>query len=148
MNNTNSIQNQHKNYELKQRERLVELLEESSKAVGQHIDLAKKIPTAEEVHKMRADYLLANGVIVPPCKAGDTVYAIYDKKVYEAVCEYVTTVQHKEGSFTKIKAEFDIEDSFYYDGRKTRFGVYGMYETDVFLTKEEADEALKGGVQG
>ena len=115
----------------KQRDRLVELLiEYDTMRMMRHSigDCAK--------------HLLTKGVIVPPCKAGDTVYAIYDKQVYEAVCEYVTTVQHKEGSFTKIKAEFDIEDSFYYDGRKTRFGVYGMYEADVFLTKEEAEKAL------
>ena len=30
-----------------------------------------------------ADYLLANGVIVPPCKVGDTVYELKDKYMQE-----------------------------------------------------------------
>ena len=32
-----------------------------------------------------ADYLIANGVICPPCKVGDTVYVIYDGYVTTSV---------------------------------------------------------------
>jgi hypothetical protein len=93
-----------------------------------------------------ADHLLENGVVVPPCKVGDTVWAIYDKKIYEAIAEQVTVVSHISGNkIIKIKAEFDIEDWFYNDGRKTKYGIYGYYQENVFLTKEEAEQALKGG---
>lgn len=30
-----------------------------------------------KVSEITADYLLANGVIVPPCKVGDTIYCIW-----------------------------------------------------------------------
>ena len=120
----------------KQRERLVELIQASVNGCARN--------WAETI----ADYLLANGVVVPPCKAGDTVWAIYDKKIYEAIAEQVTVVSHISGNkIIKIKAEFDIEDWFYNDGRKTKYGIYGYYQEDVFLTKEEAEQALKGGAE-
>lgn len=36
-----------------------------------------------------ADYLLKNGVIVPPCKVGDTVYILQGGKILSA---YVTEI--------------------------------------------------------
>ena len=90
-----------------------------------------------------ADKILADGWIRPPCKAGSTVYVIYDKKVYEAIAEQVTVVSHISGNnIIKIKAEFDVEDWFYNDGRKTKYGIYGYYQENVFLTKEEAEQKL------
>ena len=81
----------------KQKDRLVELLEESSKRVGEYIDSRHIIPSAEEVHSLRADYLLANGVIVTPCKVGDTVYKI------RKFCE--TNIGYKE----EYKSEEEFE---------------------------------------
>ena len=55
----------------KQRERLVELLEEADQKVQEYIlenDHMDWIPKAKELSEVRTDYLLANGVIVPPCK--------------------------------------------------------------------------------
>ena len=74
-----------------------------------------------------ADYLLANGVIVPPCKVGDKVYLILlHEKVEEfdvaGFCLYPT------GLFVQI----------YYDHQ-----VYSIKTDNVFLTKEEAEEKLK-----
>ena len=59
----------------KQRERLVELLSGYYKEYAGGI-FVFSIPDeeAEEI----ADYLLANGVIVPPCKVGDMVYRIVE----------------------------------------------------------------------
>lgn len=37
-----------------------------------------------------ADYLLANGVIVPPCKVGDTVYELQNKRIQAYTIETVT----------------------------------------------------------
>ena len=51
-----------------ERERLIELIRE---AMRKHEITIENyvIPTSDYI----ADYLLANGVIVPPCKVGDTV---------------------------------------------------------------------------
>lgn len=49
------------------RDRLIELLEQAEGLKN------NDIPSLEE----KADYLLANGVIVPPCKVGDIIW-VYD----------------------------------------------------------------------
>ena len=74
-----------------------------------------------------ADCLLANGVIVPPCKVGDKVYIItLDKTVEEytvnGVCQYTN------GIFVEL---IDFNHIFDIPAHK------------VFLTKEKAVEKLK-----
>lgn len=46
--------------------RLIQLLDEVARI--------KDCPDSEQI----AEYLLANGVLVPPCKVGDTVYAVLE----------------------------------------------------------------------
>ena len=76
-----------------------------------------------------ADYLLANGVIVPPCKAGDTIYrcAFERNEVWEweivAVKVYADQVIFIDDS-DNVFTEEDIGKT-------------------VFLTKEEAERVLK-----
>ena len=95
-----------------------------------------------------ADLLLADGVIVPPCKVGDTVYVIFEKKIYEAIVEQLTVSDVLKGKrIIRIRAEFEIEDWFYNDSRKTTYGIYRDWQDDIFLTKEEAEAALKGGAE-
>ena len=72
-----------------------------------------------------ADYLLANGVIVPPCKAGDTVYCL--DTIGNPINDYVV----QNVGITATQGGFGIERGFD-DFGKT-----------VFLTKEEAKRALK-----
>ena len=79
-----------------------------------------------------ADHLIANGVIVPPVKVGQTVWFIRDKyhnKIEETNVEKV--IVKNGGIYIKL-------------------GCNSMYETScnsigktVFLTKEEAEKALK-----
>ena len=64
-----------------------------------------------------ADYLIEHGVIVLPCKAGDTLY-----------CESAI-----KGHITYLKAP-DLE--WIFENRET-FG------KEIFLTREEAERALK-----
>ena len=95
----------------------------------------------------KADYLLANGVIVPPCKVGDKVYWVvdnitdrnikefcitYDEKTDFGVCEFtVYGFMRREDNSLRIC----IEEIEYYT-------VFFLYEKDigktVFLTKAEA----------
>ena len=84
-----------------------------------------------------ADYLLANGVIVPPCKVGDTVYSIqgFNGKVENCEPYTVTEIYVSEHDLICVH----ITDCWLF----TR----NMYKEDfgktVFLTKEEAEQALK-----
>ena len=97
------------------RDRLVELIQNSVNGCARH--------WAEVI----ADHLIANGVIVPPCKVGDTVW-VYDfmwglipckgDRPYHCICG-------EEGGCT-FKMSFTDDD----------FG------KTVFLTREEAEQAL------
>ena len=64
-----------------------------------------------------ADYLLEHGVIVLPCKAGDTLY-----------CESAI-----KGHITYLKAP-DLE--WIFENRE-------IFGKEIFLTREEAEQALK-----
>ena len=77
-----------------------------------------------------ADHLLANGVIVPPCKVGQTVYVV-DKRLNVWWQGEVDCVYCNKNSF-EYGILFDNDE-------------YGAYnEEDVFFTKEEAEQELKG----
>lgn len=101
-----------------------------------------------------ADHLLANGVIVPPCKVGDTVYSIT-----ECSCEDIDGV-HTECEFYG----YGIDDRICTIPNGARcpyqYRIIECYVTEfnilmltrqwgkkVFLTREEAERALKGGEQ-
>ena len=84
-----------------------------------------------------ADHLIANGVIVLPCKVGDTVYCIWQ---YEDFA--------KEGTpFIKE----DVVESFIYDEGEMKPITKDWVEMDdrwyrlkdILYTKEEAEKALK-----
>ena len=87
-----------------------------------------------------ADYLLANGVIVPPCKVGDTVYVISryyagDWEVYK--CEIDTITIYENNTFISCVAN-DVRFG------KINFGLnVSEIGKTVFLTKEQAEEKLK-----
>lgn len=110
-----------------ERERLIELLLEWGNKENDGV-------RAESI----ADYLLANGVIVLPCKVGDTVYEICERrrsgKWQKAIVERV--VHGIEIGIDKILTARCGTTTYVYLSR--------LGET-VFLTREEAEKALKGG---
>ena len=96
-----------------------------------------------------ADHLIANGVIVPPCKVGDTVYyinrfyhielrkdTIYKAKVVRFVTTFLGTslvIQIRDESGCTELSNIDcVETPNIKDFSKT-----------VFLTKEAAEQKLK-----
>lgn len=92
---------------------------------------------------MLADHLLENGVIVPPCKVGDTVWylnryhsismckdAVYEAKVVRVYVEKENTLCLS----IQIKNEWGT----------TEFPHITEIGKTVFLTKEEAEGALRG----
>jgi len=89
----------------------------------------------------RADYLLANGVIVPPCKVGDTVYRVMrDKRIkqpyqYKVIgfwysadetCNNLHLVRYVNGVF---ESSMSVP--------------FSEFNRILFLTREEAEKALK-----
>ena len=93
------------------RERLIDLIREAKKHT-------KNANSDLERNMIFTDYLLEHGVIVPPCKVGDTVYSIemhiVDKWVKYKVCEIPFSLTLWEHGWK-----------------------------DIFLTREEAERALK-----
>ena len=75
------------------------------------------------------DEILANGVIVPPCKVGQIVWLIRTGKIEETTVEKI--VLKDGGLYLKL-----LCNSFY----ETTCRSIGK---TVFLTKEEAEEKLK-----
>lgn len=116
-----------------ERERLVELLD---------IIIQPGQKTLGDI----ADYLLANGVIVPPCLVGDTVW-INNK--YGTIKSKVSNITLIEDNKFLVKLHYDVR--YCYDNHIETLGYVGYTEENfefgktVFLTKEEAEQALKGG---
>ena len=127
------------------RDRLIELINFAHNGVGAMKNRHKTV--AEIV----ADYLLENGVIVPPCKVGTTVYRIV--KLYGDKTPIIVEGEVFEIALTHENVE--IKKRFYFlekDGNKiiNRYSLWCEFDEfgkTVFLTKEEAENALKGGVE-
>ena len=111
------------------KEKLIELL----KKADENADL-KCITDYEDAVADIADYLLANGVIVPPCKVGDTVY-LPIKTDWGTIENYeiVEVGQDRDGIYFRI-----------YDEEQNKVYLEEIGKT-VFLTKEEAEGKLKKG---
>lgn len=113
------------------RERLIELMRQAFNVSDDNYGT----PNTEQV----VDYLLENSVIVLPVKVGDTVY----------------TVSKRDGIVAKMVVEIswkldwagtDLGWGLILSGKRSnnRYNVSNIGKT-VFLTKEEAEKALKGG---
>ena len=96
-----------------------------------------------------ADHLLANGVIVPPCKVGQTVYFIYGEKIIQGTVRLIRPFIDKEKTIFKGNVIGEFESVFYEDGRKEEYEIYVVFdkpfgsERVAYLTKEEAEQKLK-----
>ena len=87
-----------------------------------------------DLHESLADYLLENGVIVPPCKVGDTVFDIGGfPKIMEAEVETMTT-DGQEMSSVVVEPQKPFHRWF------VNWKDLGKY---VFLTREAAEKELK-----
>ena len=131
-----------------ERERLIELIRKARSFFMEDDDY-------ENIDEYIADHLLANGVIVPPCKVGDNVYSLD-----ECSCEDI------DGVYTKCEFYGYGEDDMICAipcGAKCpyQYRVIKCYVTEsnilmfarlwgktVFLTKEEAEKALKERSEG
>lgn len=122
------------------RDRLIELVKHVPYGVGVGATFEQSFC------KKVADHLIANGVIVPPCKVGDTVYrVIADKRIkhpyeYKVIgfwysadetCNNLHLVRYVNGVFdSSISVPFT------------------EFNRILFLAKEEAEKALKESENG
>ena len=90
-----------------------------------------------------SDHLLANGVIVPPCKVGDIVYVL--------TTDSPTGIEETKVSKIKIrvkengKISYRVSAPCVYDDWGDAHWTFCIFEFGeiVFLTKEEAEAKLK-----
>lgn len=85
-----------------------------------------------------ADYLLDNGVIVPPCKVGDTVYVLGDEYFWEAEIIGYSVMTSKWN-----RREYEVVQFFYKGEEKVNSMFVEKIGKEMFLSKAEAEYALK-----
>ena len=118
------------------RDKLLELIRQHCLL---QLNLTECTATAEtSCAECLADYLLANGVILPPCKVGDTVYAVGYREIYAGTVIEIKSFETEDGT----EKTYHAED----DGYPIGFTDEDFGKT-VFLTREEAERALRE-VQG
>ena len=118
------------------KDRLKELLKNAP--MGLLVDgytLEHIVPT-KSIEKI-ADHLLAEGVIVPPCKVGQTVYVIQLCEIYE--CR-VNEICMGAGNNNVVVLDRFINGFLIRRYVAEYFNAFGK---TVFLTREEAEQALK-----
>ena len=117
-----------------QREKLIEIIGKPINMLG-----------SDDLFGGIADHLLKNGVIVPPCKVGDTVYCINtffqsDPRITECEVDalHITSGKNIRGHRTppyalvRSKNMRSLSQRIYFE----KFGV------SAFLTRDEAEQAL------
>jgi hypothetical protein len=123
------------------RDRLIELMKKADKIASN-----KLIMDYDDAIADNADYLLANGVIVPPCKVGDMVYYIINNNIQEVkVSEIKIYGNNYVVANAKCLDELEMCDCTCDCSKKTCnvwFDFKSLGKT-VVLTKEEAEAKLK-----
>jgi DNA-directed RNA polymerase beta subunit len=107
----------------KMREKLIEIIRKARKKT-------KEAKCDFEREHIFADELIANGVIVPPCKVGDKVYVV-DVCAKEVIERKIMEIRQTEGGMIYIH-------SCGFDYTATSNG------KTFFLSREDAEKALKG----
>lgn len=124
------------------RDRLVEMLQKRSCFHSKCRNSCSKcdgIPINDDDIDNLADYLLANSVVVLPCKVGDMVYfVIEDDETEEG--KYISKQQINDVSTRGIF----VSDSLTEENCGI-FIPFSDFGKTAFLSEEEAERALKGG---
>ena len=110
------------------RDRLIELIQQAYKKCHDITHCSKCAYTEKGGDcflNMLADHLLSAGVIVPPCKVGDTVYQTDGVIIYESCINEIDIMRSSTIYYT---------DGVAFDERSIG--------NSIFLTKEEAERAL------
>lgn len=115
---------------MNERERLIEILKDNQGDNTYYM-------TDEAVQSV-ADVLIENGVVVLPCKVGSIMYVIRPdtKQIYECIASHFNIYEPTRSN----EIRYFIKDKERYSNAS--FTDIGKI---VFFTKEEAEQALKGG---
>ena len=115
-----------------ERERLIEIICEGlAQNCGGNCTLPNKM-YCQNCHIL-ADYLLANGVIVPPCKVGDTVYFVHRGRIKQLEIHNITYSSKYKDFYLYFVSD---------DGSESNINYNHFIGYKLFLTKEEAEKAL------
>ena len=115
------------------RDRLIELLN-TCQDRGQRWNYFESGQSVESVtNEILADHLLANGVIVPPYKVGSPIYRIIGEN----------TLNPKIAKWDIVSLIIYPDEIGYVDDTDNWIPLKDFGKT-VFLTREEAERALKG----
>ena len=113
------------------RDRLIELINGKLKEEFNNVPLRASINVA--------DHLIANGVIVPPCKVGTTLFFLYNSPYADKPDLTPRIYKTTDWYFEVDKAGIVINTSDIHSFNKAYDYVLGK---TVFLTREEAEKAL------
>lgn len=135
-----------------ERDRLIKLIEEGTRiAYDKSLEEVRRIVKENHhfnsatdrtvsISEIVADFLLENGVIVPPVKVGDTVYEIRENGRSpisgRRFDRCITTVQMLDCAAIR-KSTLYAKEKRYAKNDSVRLG------KTVFLTREEAEKALE-----
>ena len=127
------------------RDRLIDIIYCAGRDYDDYVDAQHEIGMSahEDFDSWLADDLLANGVILPPCKVGDRVFIIekeyrlnkVEHKIITCEIEFIYVSSKTKRYHTK-KLECPYMDNGF------NFRPKDIGKT-VFLTKEEAEQKLK-----
>ena len=136
------------------RDRLIEIFKKTDYSIFPNTTANANLANQFSEHALNdiVDKLLENGVIVPPCKVGDKVWFVerrfhYNLKTFrEFVCEgYVKAIKVSMKPM-KITIEYPIADDPKARCKGADWSAGSIGKT-VFLTREEAEQALKEGAE-
>ena len=117
------------------RDRLITLLDEAMDKKGIYLAMDKKGIYLKEI----ADYLLENGVIVPPFKIDDIVYGISRGQIIPI---QIDTIQ-----YTKRGIDVYGSNEEYFGYSTIHLDINNQIGIQWYKTREEAEKALKEGIE-
>lgn len=99
-----------------------------------------------------AEYLLEHGVIVPPCKVGDTVYRIVEQYNNEIIIVdgmvFEFAITHESSKRNKYRFYFLAKaDKSHTSRQYSIWCEFADFGKTVFFTQKEAEQALKGNIE-
>ena len=145
------------------RDKLIELIKKAKTKVafystdGTLIREYKRHIVEMSEAKELADYLLENGVIILPCKIGDTVYYIENNTEACINCKYYSTFygmdeicdKNKDFEMYPTTSDSPLCDKQFYEIKELKptlnwiFNHRNEFGKTVFLNRKEAEQALK-----
>lgn len=86
-------------------------------------------------------------LLMLPCKVGETVYVINGDRISMAEVTIIRPFVFANRIEFRGNAVLEEVDPFYNDGRLSKRNLFIVFGDDAFLTREEAEAALKGGAE-